>query len=285
MYTETDQPTAVVALLIGLVPAWSSRRPARIDYLPGGYTHRNYRVEMAGRAYVLRVARKVPHPHERSYLAIPAAPDVIAYDGRHGHMLTRWIDGRILDSARPGPIEAGAYLADLHRQIPAGVRRYDLSAEVGALLRRALADDADACTRRASAAVAKAFEQLDWRPSALAGCHNDLNPWNIIRLDVSAAESRFRTLDWETAGDNDPLFDLAGLCSGLGWNIEQAMACAQEYRRHAPLRHVTMQRLRQTFAAFQVREYAWAAAQLAAGNRRGEIKRQAESMYAAVMAR
>ena len=271
----------VAALLRTLVPAWASRSPARIEYLPGGYTHRNYRVEVDGDAYVLRVVeRNPPNRHERRFLAVAAAPDVIAYDERHGHMLTRWIEGRILAAAPPAPAEAGAYLADLHRQIPFGVRRYDLNAQVDALLRPALAKEADIASadRRASAAVAKAFRRLAWRPSALVGCHNDLNPWNIIRV-----EGGFRTLDWETAGDNDPLFDLAGLCVGLGWHFEQAMACVDEYRRNAMLQHATPQRLRETLAAFHVREYAWAAAQLAAGNQRDEIRQQAASMYSAVM--
>lgn len=283
MYRETaPQPgDGVVAVLHGLVPAWASRPQPRIDYLPGGYSHRNYRVEMDGRAYALRVAWTPPRPRERRYLAIAAAPDVVAYDKRRGHLLTRWIDGRILDSARPGPIEAGAYLADLHRQIPFGVRRYDWRAEVDALLSRALAEDAlvDAEDRRATAAVVDAFKRLDWRPAALVGCHNDLNPWNIIRVPRG-----FRTLDWETAGDNDPLFDLAGLCSGLDWHGEQALACVSEYQRHARLDDATPQRLRQTLVAFQVREYAWAAAQLAAGNHRDEIKQQAASMHAAATA-
>ena len=40
-----------------------------------------------------------------------------------------------------------------------------------------------------------------------------------------------RTLDWESAGDNDPLFDLVGLCVGLGWGIREAQTCHAAYRR------------------------------------------------------
>ena len=37
------------------MPAWGSHEVQRIDYLPGGYTNRNYRLEVQDRAYVLRV--------------------------------------------------------------------------------------------------------------------------------------------------------------------------------------------------------------------------------------
>ena len=272
----------IKALLRALVPAWQGLSPSRIEYLPGGYTHRNYRIDIDGGAYVLRiVAGGSVDARERRYLAIPAAPDEIAYDERQGHLLTRWIDGRILDLDRPQPVEAGAYLAHLHSQIPAGVRRYDVRAEIEALLGRAQADaGASHEEERMNAAMAEVFARFDWRPALIKGCHNDLNPWNVIRT----ATGGFRTLDWETAGDNDPLFDVIGLCAGLCWNVEQTAECVAAYQHDAALPHATPERIRQTIVAYQLREYAWAAAQLASGNRREEIRAQARSMHRYLMA-
>ena len=291
MVTETvpePDELAIAALLRALVPAWAHQSPSRIEYLPGGYTNRNYRIDIAAGTYALRIVHHgSPDARERIYLASPAAPDVVAYDPRRGHLLTHWIEGRILDDDRPQPAEAGAYAAHLHRQIPAGVRRYDVQAQVAALLRQATARQATA--RQATAlntcvsteyqrmhnTVAQIFERLDWRPTQLRGCHNDLNPWNVMREQSGS----FRTLDWETAGDNDPLFDVAGLCSGLDFGAEQTAECAAAYSHEARLPRPTPQRLRQTMTAFRIREYAWAAAQLAADNDRDEIKAQAQSMY------
>ena len=257
---------AVKHLLTTLVPAWDDRDVGRIDYLSGGYTNRNYRVEVAGRRYVLRIVeRGRPRPCERDYLEIDVAPDVVAYDSRNGHLLTHWIDGRVLADAPPTPEEAGAYLADLHSRIPHGLNRYDFAREVTAMFRQAAEVDP---------AVRDCFEQTAWRPNLWCGCHNDLNPWNIIREANGALAGRFRTLDWESAGDNDPLFDLVGLCIGLEWGFPEARICHQAYCRAGREIRASPARIKDTFRAFLIREYAWAAAQLAIGNDRNEIRAQ-----------
>ena len=275
-----DDLARILATLRQLMPVWRHQRPATVEYLPGGYTNRNYKIEIDGGVFALRLTNRVANRHECRYLEIAPAPDVVAYDDRHGHLLTRWIDGAVLAEAPPTPAQGGALLANLQRQIPCGPRRYDFAAEVAAMLRQARLGG------RLDARVVAVFERLNWRPTRWRGCHNDLNPWNVIRVDAGAGDKRFRVLDWESAGDNDPLFDVAGLCLGLQWNFAQSMAClrafeARETNAEAP---TSPDRLRETLCAFRIREYAWAAAQIVAGNDRDEIKQQAETMAQAVAA-
>ena len=257
----------VRVVLRQLMPAWVSYPLAGVEYLPGGYTNRNYRIEVDGNAYVLRIAQgNSPRPTERRYLDIPAAPDVVAYDARRGHLLTRWIEGRILAESPPTPEEAGQYLADLHGQIPTGLGTYDYRAEISAMFRQAASVDPQ---------VLACFEDDHWVPRERRGCHNDLNPWNIVRVESGPAPNAFRTLDWESAGDNDPLFDVVGLCLGLGWGIDEATDGIAAYAMAGRTIAATTSRLRQTFRAFLVREYAWAVAQVAIGNSRDEVRNQA----------
>ena len=264
-----------------LLTAWPTRADCQIEYLPGGYSNRNYRLDIDGAAYALRIVDgAMPRPGERQYLAIAAAPDVVGYDRQTGHMLTRWIDGQILAASPPSPAEGGSYLAELHAEIPSGIRRYDYQAEIEALLAVAVDPDPD---------VVSLFRALAWSASEICGCHNDLNPWNVIRASRTgkARQPRFRTLDWEFAGDNDRLFDLVGLGQGLQWTPAQLAACVRAYAgtptgQVRPL-HATPRRLEDTICAYRIREYAWAAAQIGVGNDRPEIIEQAVAMRRALV--
>lgn len=268
----------VLATFRRMLPAGHAA-PLRVEYLPGGYSNRNYRIETRTGDYALRIVEHgPPHRHERRYLDIPAAPDVVAYDAGSGHLLTRWIDGQLFAQAPPTADQAGAYLAALHGQIPAGVRAYRYEMQVNALLRGG--------GRLAAPDVVVAHRLLDWRPRTLCGCHNDLNPWNVIRVATSTSTPAYRTLDWEFAGDNDPLFDLAGLALGLRWNYAQACSCLASYRKLAPTTvadAATPARLRDALVAYRIREYAWAVAQIASGNDREEIEAQATTMRQAII--
>lgn len=265
----------MAALLRELVPAWPRHLPDSATYLPGGYSHRNYGLVFGRRCYALREATAA-RPSEGDYLRrLPkrVGPEVVAYDAATGHLLTRWISGPVLAEAPPSPAEAGAYLAALAASIPVRRHRYDYGREVAVLFHSARRGG---CLHEDVAAVAA---KLAWRPSHLGGCHNDLNPWNVIR-----AAAGWRTLDWEQAGDNDPLFDLVGLCLGLGWSDEQMAACLDAARRSGWRAPVSRQQVRDAQLAYRIREYAWAAAQIAAGRDRPEIRAQAQSMRTAVLA-
>ena len=252
-----------------LMPAWRNLRVEEIGYLPGGYSNRNYRLVVAGRQYALRIARHPPRQGEERYLAIAAAPEVVAHDAETGHLLTRWIAGPMFADVPPSPVEAGAFLADLHRQIPAGVRDYDVVAEANRMLGTAPGGDP---------AVARLLRGMGWRPTFKTGCHNDLNPWNVLR-----GAAGLRVLDWEMAGDNDPLFDLVGLAIGCGWGFAEMRVCHSSYQAAGGVASESPRHLRATATLFRIREHAWAVAQAAAGNDREEIKAQAEAMRRAAL--
>ena len=278
--THADAQSAL-GVLAALVPAWAETAPERIEYLPGGYTNRNYRVEIDGGAFALRIVDgRTPHPAELAYLDLDLAPEVVACDQRRGHLLTRWIEGDVVAHAPLSPATGATYLADLHNAVPLGIRRYDYAAEVGAFFRQARAAD------RLDAEVEAVFHGMRWQPALRCGCHNDLNPWNIIRArGAENAPTAFRTLDWESAGDNDPLFDLAGLALGFGWSAEDALACLHAYCEQRRIRVAPSPevRLRTAMRAYRIREYAWAAAQIATGADREEIREQETSMRRAVL--
>ncbi len=250
-----------------LVPAWRTRPVDAIEYLPGGYNNRNYRLKVDGSEYALRIARQPPRPAEARYLAIAAAPDVVAHDAERGHLLTRWIAGPSFADAPPTPAEAGAFLADLHRQIPAGVRDYDAVAHVATML-AATGGDPE---------LTGLLGSLRWRPAARRGCHNDLNPWNILR-----GATGIRTLDWEAAGDNDPMFDVVGLGIGCRWGLREMETCRAAYEAAGGTAWANPHHLHAAATLYYLREHAWTAL-IATANNRAEIKAQAAEMRAAAL--
>ena len=259
---RTTRRQAVLSVVRALLPTWRPERIESVTYLPGGYANDNYRLEYGGAAYALRIAR---HPGadrraEARFLQVASAPNVVAFDLASGHLLTRWIDGTLLADAPVPPPTAAAYLQALHAEIPRGVRRYDP--------RAAIRRDLSAADTPATAALT-VLDQIDWSPTDLGGCHNDLNPWNVLRT-----ERGWRTLDWEFAGDNDPLFDVVCLGRGLGYDDSHLERLAAAYYGTSP---VPPSRILDTHILFELREHAWAVRQIALGNDRAEIRAQADT--------
>ena len=247
----------VAETILRLMPAWHAERIERIRYLSGGYANDNYRFEYGGETFVVRVVHgpAMPRDAEMRYLELPIAPRVVAADRLSGDLITRWIEGTLLADSPAEPDEAAMYLRELHHAVPQGIRRYDPIQIV-----RDYADEAPV-----SRVAALALRHLDWTIEATTGCHNDLNPWNVMRCGQS-----WRTLDWEFAGDNDPLFDLVGLGYGMSYSDDALDALVAEYYRDRP----SDQSLLDMRILYLLREHAWAARQVHLGNTRDEVAAQ-----------
>lgn len=242
------------------MPAWRIEHIGRIAYLDGGYANDNYRFEYGGERFVIRIVREPAGPRdaEMRYLQLPLAPDVVAVDRVRGDLITRWIKGTLLAKSPAEPPEMAMYLRELHSAVPRGIRRYDAVEVVRDYLQEG----------PVSAVAAMALRGLEWSIAETAGCHNDLNPWNVIRCGAS-----WRTLDWEFAGDNDPLFDLVGLGYGMAYGDDALDALVAGYYRDRP----SDKRLVDTRLLYQLREHAWAARQVSVGNTREEISAQLDT--------
>jgi aminoglycoside phosphotransferase (APT) family kinase protein len=240
-----------------LLPHWHKDRIARFSYLEGGYNNANYRFSYLNQDYVLRVPQRtqpfIDHHHELQwYLALPEfiSAKPIALDPSTGHMVSPWVNGKLLVEAWPDLQlqDLVVYLVKLHKKLPRTPRQYNLPQ----LTRRYLSRKGDV--------------YAPYNPSAdlLVPCHNDLNPWNIMVTD-----SGWITLDWEFAANNDPLFDLVSLHQGLGLPPMELTNFAELYLGR--FTNADALRLRQAEHAFWLREMAWAHYQIKQGNDRAEI--------------
>jgi thiamine kinase-like enzyme len=203
--------TAMDAL--NLVPDWDVAS-TQISELEGGLTNRSYYVRSGDRECVLRIDAE----HTSAVLADRScelaileragragiAPGIVYSDIDTGILLTEFLPGPVwkdIDLENPGHIEV---LADVLRQVHAlplcGFRiDLNLSAaryEQALQERHGLHDFASRCV-----GIINSIPGGD----TFVCCHNDVIAGNII------GSTSVKMIDWEYAGDNDPLFDLASV--------------------------------------------------------------------------
>jgi len=267
-------PDAAVYALQRLQPHWHLDELCDVERLPGGYNNDNYAFDRAGEVFVLRVVRPADNPVDRAFehnLLSGAlgglAPPLVAFDTDSGHMLTRRVRGPLLVDADVSIDTIARYLHHLHTNLPLLERRYDMV--------QVIADDLAAAAargRRPPAWIDALIATLDTSCLRRAPCHNDLNPWNVVVGDPDP--TRWCTLDWEFAGNNDPLFDVLCIAGGMGWTTAQADALIDGYHVRCGQRLPTGRQRHVVWQAYWLREYAWAFAQDARGNTRAEIGAQ-----------
>ncbi|MFC3908044.1 phosphotransferase [Legionella dresdenensis] len=73
------------------------------------------------------------------------------------------------------------------------------------------------------------MSQLFCKQIALSPCHNDITPTNFIKLASPVAGRNYQIIDWEYAGMNDRMYDLAILAAMSELTFEQQTAFALSY--------------------------------------------------------
>ncbi len=203
--------TVDVAGVLARIPGWAG---ATFERLEGGSMNTSWLVELDGRRAVLKLD---PAPRQSPYITRAqearaqeqaASASLAAASLWHAEtgVLTEWLPGEVLAPSELGHSSGLEALARALRRLH-GLPRLGHVYDFGAWAqhyRRCL--DAPDTEQRA------ALEFLeDLRlPGPLVPCHNDLVPGNLlVQSRNSPGEIGF--IDWEYAGDNVALFDLAAL--------------------------------------------------------------------------
>jgi thiamine kinase-like enzyme len=205
---------------------------AAVTPIEAGITNRNYRVEVEGAVFVVRLAGAdtellgIDREHEveagRAAAAAGVGPEVVAFVPELGCVVTRFVHGDAIPDERlaePDVIRAiVASIRSIHGCAPISatfpvfriVEDYrDTAAGRGVAIPSAY-DDAHAVAGRIETAFSAA-------PMALTTCHNDLLNANLL-LDGD----HVWIVDYEYAGMGDPFFDLGNfaISNGLGPDAE-----------------------------------------------------------------
>lgn len=267
---DTDVNDAIAAL-----PCWSGA--VQISPLIGGLTNRNFRVSDQSRQnFVVRIGRDLPEhgvmrfnelAAARAAYAAGIAPQVVY--AANGFMVSRFVAGDALTAARvrdPRMLERIVeLLRRCHRDVPNHLEGPALLFWVFQIIRsylRFLAVRGATPEREALSTLAARAERLELAVGAvnIVFGHNDLLAANLIDDG-----QRLWLIDWDYAGFNTPLFDLANLATNNRLDVSLETALLESYFGAAVAPATS-----QAFAAMQcaslLRETLWATVSILTSN-------------------
>jgi thiamine kinase-like enzyme len=213
---------------VGAVERLWPGKSANVTALSGGITNRNYRVEVDGTSYVLRVGgndtdllgidRPTEHAASLRAAEVGVGPAVFAFVEPEGWLVTRFIDGRGVPPEEirtpEGIRRVAAVLRKFHgaAKIPGW---FDAHAIVNGYRDEAVARGVTIPAEFAEAHRASDRIRLARGPQREVPCHNDLLNANFLD------DGEIRIVDWEYAGMGDRFFDLANLSVNHEFGLEE----------------------------------------------------------------
>lgn len=225
--------------VLNRIPLFAGRADLRVTPLSGGITNHNYKIEMSGEAYVLRVGgndtnllgidRRVEYGCTLAASRAGVAPEPVAFVEPEGYLVTRFISGAGV------PAEAVSRPVIL-RKIVQSLRRYHaLPGFPGEFSPFRVVESYYPTARELQAPLPSNMEwflsvsgeiekALLKAPAVPVPCHNDLLNGNFID-DGNV----IRILDWEYAGMGDRFFDLGNFAAQHGFGEAQDEALLREY--------------------------------------------------------
>ena len=215
--------TMTIEQAIALIPLWSKASSVTVAPLAGGITNRNYRVDVDGDLFVVRIcaagAELLGIDRQREYRCAVAAsrtgvaPEVVYFLPDDGIMVTRFVAGRALSALKPTPPDVVERVIRSIRRCHAGpsfegsfspFETIEQYLRVAGRAGTPLPADIDVIRPRIhEIEVALRGGQASTRP-----CHNDL--WGPNLIDDG---TQVRIVDWEYAGMGDACFDLANFAA------------------------------------------------------------------------
>ena len=203
---------------IARVPMWTNAQDIQVSPLEGGITNLNYRVDVDGKSFHLRISGQNTemlginreHEYKANLVAgeLGIAPEVIYFIEPEGYLVTRFIDGRPIppeEMKRPANVlRVAETLHNIHSlpTIPGVFSAFQVVRDYADIARRykvSFPENFDWLISQMN----NAETILNSRHFFQKPCHNDLLNGNFLLAD------QLYILDWEYAGMGDIFFDLA----------------------------------------------------------------------------
>lgn len=257
-----------LASVVAAVPAWSGFEPD-VASLGGGITNRNFRIDIAGQSFVVRLFGKDTEllgidraaEYEAATAAATAgvAPEVVEYMPELRAMVTRFVEA---DPLPPEDLERREVLEQVVRSVKSIHRMGRITSRFDAfgVVRdyRAVAEVRGARVPDEygpALAIADRIERaLGRAPIPSRPCHNDLLNANFL-----VKQGRILIVDYEYAGMGDLFFDLGNLSINNGISEDAQMLLLELYFDRVTPALVARLRLMRIMSDF--REAMWGVVQ------------------------
>ena len=261
--------TLSVEGIVARVPLWQGVTDLQISPLEGGITNRNYRVDVGGKSFHLRLAGENTsmlgidreHEHQAALIAGQSGvgPEVVYFIEPEGYLITRFIDGRpVLPEEFRQTENIQRVVQALHKihsgaHIPGTFNAFQVVhnyTEIAQRYRVQFPENFDWLIEQMNQAEAA----LLTHPPIQKPCHNDLVNANFLLGE------KLYILDWEYAGMGDILFDLANFSSNHELSTEQDHVLLDCYFGELTPRNVAHFNLMKSMSDF--REAMWGLVQI-----------------------
>jgi thiamine kinase-like enzyme len=266
---STARSTAdpILEAVVEAMPGWTAAHRLRVRPIEGGITNRNFRVDVDGRSYVVRVAgtgtellgidREAERTAAEAAAAVGIGPEVVAHLPRLGSMVTRFLDGSAV------PVEAMRESRILRLVVRSLLAFHEGPAIRGAFSPFRVVERYRATAMDRGVSIPVVVDTLRARAQEIEGalarfapcpCHNDLLNANFILVD-----DRMYIVDYEYAGMGDPVFDLANFAVNHGFDDVDDARLVEAYFGEANPQRIGRLKLMRIMSDF--REGMWGVVQ------------------------
>ena len=279
--------TLTIDEAIARVPHWTNATELKASPLTGGITNANFRIEVNGDVFVLRIpgadtellgiVRSAECAVSKAAGEIGIGPEVFYVIEPEGYLVTSFIEGHL-----PSPEELGQpknirRVADVIRRIHkmdpiperfSPFRVVEDSTEIASRFKVDFPDYFSWLLEQMNAAETALLKS----PFASRLCHNDLLNANFLD------DGQIRILDWEYAGMGDPVFDLANFSVHHEFTDEQDRWLLERYFGEVTVANWARIKLLKIISDF--RESMWAMVQIGISKLDFDFRAYADTYFA-----
>jgi thiamine kinase-like enzyme len=275
---------------VARVPQWAGAGDLRATPLGGGITNSNFRIDVGGEAFVLRITgadtellgidREVEFAANQAAGKLGIAPEVFFFIRPEGYLVTRFIDGRPILPEEIRRSENIRRVVDILRKIhamPTIPGRFDVFQII---------EDYSEIARHHHVIFPQNFNYLvkhiqvaknalQRHPLTLLPCHNDLLNANFL------TNGQLYVLDWEYAGMGDIFFDLANFSDHHNLSDEEdrwLLKCYFGEGTHDQWVHLKIMKI-----ISDLREATWALVQIGISKLDFDFRAYAEKFFGSAM--